>query len=54
MSCLLTQSHSIGFGVIYWLIWTVILPKIGGYHLEEKEDVLDDGTSITCLSRVPN
>ncbi|ETS73198.1 hypothetical protein PFICI_15143 [Pestalotiopsis fici W106-1] len=44
----------IGCGVIYWLIWTVILPRIGNYHLEEKEDTLDDGTKITFLDRVPN
>ncbi|KAI0550205.1 methionine permease [Xylaria curta] len=41
------------FGVLYWLIWTVILPRLGGYTLEEKEDVLDDGTTVTVLARVP-
>ncbi|KAH8165056.1 hypothetical protein CIB48_g3194 [Xylaria polymorpha] len=41
------------FGVLYWLVWTVILPRLGGYTLEEKEDVLDDGTTITVLARVP-
>ncbi|KAI1132935.1 methionine permease [Nemania abortiva] len=41
------------FGVIYWLVWTVILPRLGGYRLEEKQDVLDDGTTITVLARVP-
>ncbi|KAI1167970.1 methionine permease [Nemania serpens] len=43
----------IGFGLIYWLVWTIILPRLGGYRLEEKEDVLDDGTTITVLARVP-
>ncbi|TGJ82923.1 hypothetical protein E0Z10_g5865 [Xylaria hypoxylon] len=43
----------IAFGFIYWLVWTIILPRIGGYRLEEKEDVLDDGTTITVLARVP-
>ncbi|RWA13871.1 hypothetical protein EKO27_g1252 [Xylaria grammica] len=43
----------IAFGVIYWLVWTVILPRIGGYRLEPKEDVLNDGTAITVLTRVP-
>ncbi|GIK01907.1 hypothetical protein Aspvir_005948 [Aspergillus viridinutans] len=33
------------FGVIYWYIWTVLLPRWGGYRLEEEVDVLDDGTS---------
>ncbi|KAI0448052.1 methionine permease [Xylaria telfairii] len=41
------------FGVLYWLVWTVILPRLGGYTLEEKQDVLDDGTTITMLARVP-
>ncbi|EGR45168.1 amino acid transporter [Trichoderma reesei QM6a] len=34
-------------GVLYWYVWTVVLPKWGGYTLEEKTEVLDDGTSIT-------
>ncbi|KAI0400833.1 methionine permease [Xylaria palmicola] len=41
------------FGLLYWLVWTVILPRLGGYTLQEKEDVLDDGTTITMLARVP-
>ncbi|KAI0172502.1 amino acid transporter [Hypoxylon sp. FL1284] len=41
------------FGVAYWLVWTVILPRLGGYRLEEESDVLDDGTAITVLTRVP-
>ncbi|KAI0119678.1 amino acid permease-domain-containing protein [Daldinia grandis] len=41
----------LGFGVLYWLIWTVILPRLGGYRLEEKQDVLDDGTAITTQNR---
>ncbi|KAI0870258.1 methionine permease [Hypoxylon argillaceum] len=41
------------FGALYWLVWTVILPRLGGYRLEEKEDILDDGTTITVLARVP-
>ncbi|OTB08296.1 hypothetical protein M426DRAFT_18973 [Hypoxylon sp. CI-4A] len=41
------------FGFLYWLIWTVVLPRLGRYRLEEKADVLDDGTAITVLTRVP-
>lgn len=40
------------FAVIYWYIWTVLLPRWGGYSLEEAVEVLDDGTSITQLVRV--
>ncbi|KAI1475181.1 amino acid permease-domain-containing protein [Daldinia eschscholtzii] len=39
------------FGVIYWLVWTIILPRLGGYRLEEKPEVLDDGTAITTQIR---
>ncbi|KAI1496235.1 amino acid permease-domain-containing protein [Biscogniauxia marginata] len=39
------------FGFLYWLVWTVILPRLGGYRLQEKEDVLDDGTTITTYIR---
>ncbi|EAW10008.1 putative methionine permease [Aspergillus clavatus NRRL 1] len=39
------------FGVVYWYIWTVLLPRWGKYTLEEEVDVLDDGTSITKLVR---
>ncbi|KAI0975997.1 methionine permease [Xylaria arbuscula] len=43
----------IAFGIFYWLVWTILLPRLGSYRLEEKEDVLDDGTTITVLARVP-
>ncbi|KAL7951707.1 amino acid permease domain-containing protein [Trichoderma barbatum] len=36
-------------GVLYWYVWTILLPKWGGYTLEEKSEVLDDGTSVTRL-----
>lgn len=41
-------------GVIYWYLWTVLLPRLGGYHLEEEADVLQDGTSVTKLVKVKN
>jgi hypothetical protein len=42
------------FGFIYWYIWTILLPKWKNYSLEEKEEVLEDGTTVTTLIRVPN
>ncbi|KAF7596215.1 hypothetical protein BBP40_002747 [Aspergillus hancockii] len=39
------------FGIVYWYIWTVLLPRWGGYQLEEEKDVLEDGTDITKLVR---
>ncbi|RYP71916.1 hypothetical protein DL771_004519 [Monosporascus sp. 5C6A] len=41
------------FGFLYWLVWTVLLPRLGNYRLGEQEEVLDDGTAITVLARVP-
>ncbi|RYP66507.1 hypothetical protein DL769_006018 [Monosporascus sp. CRB-8-3] len=41
------------FGFLYWLVWTVLLPRLGNYRLEEQEEVLNDGTAITVLARVP-
>jgi len=40
------------FAVIYWYIWTIVIPKWKGYTLEEAEAVLDDGTTITKLIHV--
>ncbi|RDW67422.1 putative methionine permease [Aspergillus mulundensis] len=40
------------FGVLYWYVWTVLLPRWGGYSLEEEEKVLDDGTAVKRLVRV--
>ncbi|KAM5539761.1 hypothetical protein V8D89_006574 [Ganoderma adspersum] len=32
-----------GLGFLYWIIWGHVLPKVGGYHLERREDVGQDG-----------
>ncbi|OQD80996.1 hypothetical protein PENANT_c030G08210 [Penicillium antarcticum] len=40
------------FGVLYWYIWTVLLPRWGNYKLEEEKEILADGTSIIKLVRV--
>ncbi|KAJ6113966.1 hypothetical protein N7523_007283 [Penicillium sp. IBT 18751x] len=37
--------------VFYWYVWTVLLPRWGGYKLVETVDSLDDGTSITKFDR---
>ena len=39
-------------GVIYWYLWTILIPYLRGYRLEEEEDVLEDGTTITKLVKV--
>ncbi|OAG09750.1 methionine permease [Paraphaeosphaeria sporulosa] len=40
-------------GVVYWYVWTVLIPKWKGYRLEEETSVLADGTSVTTLIHVP-
>ena len=39
------------FGVIYWYVWTIVLPKYHGYELEEERHTLTDGTTMTKLVR---
>ncbi|KAF7560134.1 hypothetical protein G7046_g4028 [Stylonectria norvegica] len=34
-------------GVLYWWLWTVVVPRWRGLRLEEETEVLADGTSIT-------
>lgn len=41
------------FGVVYWYIWTVWLPRRKGCTLEEVVATLDDGTTVTRLVQVP-
>ncbi|KAF2018229.1 high affinity methionine permease [Aaosphaeria arxii CBS 175.79] len=42
-------------GGVYWLVWAVVLPKIGGYRLE-RETVVDeiDGWERNVFKKVPN
>jgi len=40
------------FGIVYWYVKFVALPKWYGYRIEEEVAVLDDGTSITRLVKV--
>ncbi len=44
--------YRILFAVTYWYVWTVIIPKLQGYRLEEETLVLKDGTSVTKLVHV--
>ena len=39
-------------GVIYWFLWTVLIPHLRGYRLEEEANMLKDGTSVTKLVKV--
>lgn len=42
----------LGFGVVYWYVWTVLIPRVKGYRLEEEKSILSDGTSINRLVKV--
>lgn len=44
--------YRIVFGLVYWYIWTVAIPRWRGYRLEEEYVVLKDGTSVTRLIKV--
>lgn len=35
--------------LLYWYVWTVLLPRIRGYTLEEETAVLRDGTAVTRI-----
>ncbi|KAJ5703562.1 hypothetical protein N7493_011487 [Penicillium malachiteum] len=39
------------FAILYWYVWTVFLPRRGGYKLEEVTEALDDGTPVIRLVR---
>ncbi|KIK81324.1 hypothetical protein PAXRUDRAFT_35907 [Paxillus rubicundulus Ve08.2h10] len=41
----------LAFGVLYWAAWRIVLPKIFGYELIPRKDVLADGTVVTSFSR---
>jgi amino acid transporter len=47
------EEHRIIFGIAYWYVWTILIPRWKGYKLEEEFDVLDDGTTVTRLVHVP-
>ncbi|KAI0090101.1 amino acid transporter [Irpex rosettiformis] len=42
------------FGVLYWFVWQVALPKIFSYTLVPGKDVLADGTVVTVYHRKKN
>ena len=49
---LTTMVRRLVCGVIYWYLWTVLIPRLRGYRLEEEADMLKDGTSVTKLVKV--
>ncbi|KAN0062050.1 methionine permease [Thecaphora frezii] len=39
-------------GAVYWLVRFIVIPKYGGYRLEEEHSVLSDGTPVRRLIKV--
>ncbi|KAK7047354.1 hypothetical protein VNI00_006585 [Paramarasmius palmivorus] len=37
-----------------YLLWIVVLPRLGGYHVRQVVDVLDDGAQALRVVKVPN
>ncbi|KAG1847944.1 amino acid transporter [Suillus tomentosus] len=37
-------------GVLYWFAWRIMLPKVFGYELVPRKEILDDGTFVTVVS----
>jgi len=40
-------------GAIYWVVWAVILPKVGGYKLVRETVEMSDGWTTNVFKRVP-
>lgn len=49
---MVADIHRILFGILYWYIAFVALPRWYGYTVDEVVEVLSDGTSITKLVNV--
>lgn len=49
---LTTPVRRLACGVIYWYLWTVLIPRLRDYRLEEEGDMLQDGMSVTKFVQV--
>ena len=38
--------------IVYWFVWWVLLPRIGGYRLEPRHETLKDGTHVVVYKSV--
>lgn len=51
--CCINDTHRLTLGVIYWLMFAIVLPKWRGYALADETEALDDGTTITKVVHAP-
>ncbi|TFY64040.1 hypothetical protein EVG20_g6076 [Dentipellis fragilis] len=38
--------------VVYWALWRIVFPKLFGYTLEMRKDILADGTVVTLFEHI--
>lgn len=41
-----------GLGFLYWVVWAIVLPRVGGYRLERVYEVGPDGLKRHVFRRV--
>lgn len=37
-------------GIMYWVAWRIVLPRVLGYKLVPRKEALPDGTVVTLVS----
>lgn len=42
------------FGLAYWYMWFKLIPRWKGFHYEEEISVLEDGTTVRTLVKLPS
>lgn len=42
------------FGIVYWAVWRIVLPKVFKYELVPTKAALKDGTVVTVVRRPIN
>jgi hypothetical protein len=50
----LNHTNSLALSGLAYLLWIVVLPRLGGYHVRQVVDVLDDGAQALRVVKVPN
>lgn len=48
----LTLKSSMLVALVYWYVWTRLIPRWRGYSLEDELEVLGDGTTVNRLVHV--
>lgn len=43
----------LGTGVLYWVVWAKVLPRVRGYRVEARRTVGEDGSEMVEFRKVP-